>query len=1411
MVDVFDSSGAYITQFGGGSLFAAGVAVDEASGDVYVADTFENAVLVFKPEGAGGYALLSEWFGERLASGEFGEVAGVAVDNSSSASSGDLYVVDSEDASTGLGAVDVFKPKSTGSEEDQEGSLVRVLSAGKMEAPSGVAVSRSSGRVLVADGVKGAVYAFDATGSLEEKLTGKGSPYGSFKGKEEEEGNVAAVAVDEGTGDFYVAEAERHAVSQYSPAGIWEGWVMTTPSESLGEPRGVGLTASGNLYVADAGLALVDVFGPGVVVPDVETGKDSKTTRTTAVVGGTINGDGKPAKYRFQYGEGEALGFETSSQAAGPGEEKVSATLEGLHAGRTYHFRLLGENENGSNYGVLHEFTTPPAVEGVSSGLVANLKPSSATLTGKLTPGGFDAHYYFEWGLTMGYGNSSPNPPGADAGAGMSPVEATTGLSGLSPNALYHYRIVTENSFGVTYGADQHFTTSGPPRITSEPTTGIGHEEATIHAKVNPDQIATTYHFEYGETAAYGSEVPVGGASLGSGSEAVPVSANLSGLKLGVTYHFRVVAENEADSTIGPDQKFTTIPPAPVDATYATNITPSGATLHTQINPLGNDTTFYFQYGTQSCQANPGACTNAPSPSQDIGGGETDVEGKVQLSGLEPSTTYHYRVLATNSLGTTEGAERTFTTQEPEAVAVLPDGRAWEMVSPPDKQGAPVEGLTREGGLILASEDGDKLTYVVDGALGEEVQGNRSPEWQQVIATRSSSGWSSQDVATPSSKPKGITAGQAPEYQFFTPDLSVALVEPAGQGAEPPLAPGVTQATMYLRDNATGGFLPLVTNANVAPGTQFGAQLEFLSATPDLSHVVITSAVALTGARSAPGLYEWSEGNLQFVSVLPGGVAANAGELGLFDRVLVHAISSDGSRIVWTNKEDLTTRGGHLFMRDTVTGETLQLDAAQGVVEPAKGAAQFQGASSDGSRVFFTDRQPLTTDSTAEAGQGNGKDDLYECVIAEVAGKLVCNLRDLTVDQNEGEHAAVQGFLFGMSDNGTSGYLVAQGVLATNENGNGEKAEPAKNNLYELHFDGSKWSRTFIATLSSEDAAEWEGKKEANTAFLTARVSPNGRYLAFMSAASATGYDNIDQNSGQHDEEVYLYDSLAASLRCVSCNPTGARPAGVLDTNESGEGLGLLVDRRRVWLGHWLAGNIPGWTAQSLQDALYQSRYLSDNGRLYFNSPDTLVPAASNGQENVYQYEPTGTGGCASPSGGCVSLISGGNSGHESAFIEATPSGSDVFFVTESRLLAQDTDTAFDIYDARECSQASPCLTPPEPAPAACASTDACRPAPPAQQIPGAGPATMNISGRGNIVPTQALPKQESRAVKKAAEPLTRAQKLSKAIKSCRRQHKHAKKKRAACERKARKRYGSRKVNQRRSSQARRDFARAAR
>ncbi len=592
-----------------------------------------------------------------------------------------------------------------------------------------------------------------------------------------------------------------------------------------------------------------------------------------------------------------------------------------------------------------------------------------------------------------------------------------------------------------------------------------------------------------------------------------------------------------------------------------------------------------------------------------------------------------------------------------------------------------------------------------------------------------------------------------------------------------------------------------------------------------------------TSAAGGEGLYEWSSGSpqqaLTLLSVLPGPEASAAQEPrlgGLADAR--DAISSNGSRVFWSDEAEHGF--GSLYMRDTGTdpAETIRINAAQGghAGEPTAeqreeglDEARFQTASSDGARVFFKDTWPLTEESrldpttqTNSVGEAERPADLYEYDVE--SGKLI----DLTVDQRAGESAAVLGTIPGASEDGSYVYFVANGVLAPGASPGDCPLEKLKEgpppgltcNLYVSEPDAQERSgrRTrFIAALSAEDAPDWgaghdvipEGIQAGDLTFLTSSVSPDGRYLAFMSQRSLTGYDNEDvtsKASGERlDEEVYLYDATDGRLVCASCNPSGERPQGVLDTENSGEGDGLLVDRPKAWDEHWLAGSIPGWTASYFESAVYQSRYLSDSGRLFFDSADALVPQDRNhrqetidgesaevGAEDVYQYEPEDTGSCHSP-GGCVALISSGAASdeHESAFLDASDSGDDVFFLTSEKLVPSDLDTTFDVYDARVCGtpESEACLTSPPPPPPPCAGEECKLPAPQAPLF--ATSASATFSGTGNGATHEVLPSKT-----KAPPKPTRAQQLARALKACRKLAK--KHRRIACEAQARKRYGPR-------------------
>ncbi|HTZ64639.1 MAG TPA: hypothetical protein VMB51_11090 [Solirubrobacteraceae bacterium] len=878
-----------------------------------------------------------------------------------------------------------------------------------------------------------------------------------------------------------------------------------------------------------------------------------------------------------------------------------------------------------------------------------------------------------------------------------------------------------------------------------------------------------------------------------------------------------------------------------VDGVSAQVLSASSGRLSAQIDPRGERSEYEFQYGTSDCATSPGACTSVPVPARELAAGFGDQGVSVTLEGLRPATAYCYRVLASDALGSAEGvpAVNTFTTLP--SANTLPDGREWEMVSPPDKHGAAVELISEtRGGSIEASADGERLAWLATGPVVSEPQGNRNLELSQLLSTRGAQGWSTQSLETPHEQGSGLLLPSPEQYHYFTPDLSSSLLQPTyahdfGPLEAPPLSPEATEKTIYVRTNppAPAGFTPLVTAADDTAGSAFGGSLEFLGAASDLQHAVFESKVGLTSAAlGAGGLYEWNAGKaageaLELVSVLPGGLAypyeehknepwlGDAG--GLNAR---NAISDDGSRVIWTEASE-----EGLYLRDTASGETIKLNAAQGnaATEPGSGDAvlpepgegqqlvHYQSASGDASRVFFTDSARLSVESGEEPAGEEPPEDLYEFELTSAPGEpLRGRLADLTGDETAGS-ADVLNLIPGASEDGSSIYFVANGVLAPGATPGGCPRNPENEsppagttcNLYVSQTDPqdpSQHETRFIAALSSEDASDWGAgatskvlPRTDNLANVTSAASPNGRYLAFMSDRSLTGYDNEDatsQTPGERiDEEVFLYDSATGRLVCASCNPNQEadgsfrRPHGVFDT-EVGEGLGLLVDRPEIWHERWLAASVPGWDyniTNASTAALYQPRYLSDSGRLFFDSPDGLVAQASNGREDVYEYEPEGIGSCGYSSG-CIGLVSSGASSQESAFLDASESGDDVFFATSAQLVPADTDDAYDIYDAHACSESSPCTTVPTNPENECDNASGCKaiaPAQPAFQTP----PSAAFHGPGNA------PKSEVHSSKAAIapKPLSRAQRLALALKACRKMRHKAK--RARCEAAARKRF----------------------
>jgi hypothetical protein len=863
-----------------------------------------------------------------------------------------------------------------------------------------------------------------------------------------------------------------------------------------------------------------------------------------------------------------------------------------------------------------------------------------------------------------------------------------------------------------------------------------------------------------------------------------------------------------------------------VEEEFLTGVSSTSATLNATVNPGGVAGEYRFEYSTGG-----GAFQAVPGGEGTLGEGTAGVHVKAELEGLTPDTAYSYRVSEVSSGGSVPGESLTFTTQQaPGAPSTLVDGREWELVSPPNKHGSGIEVMNVAGGVLQAAENGDGITYWATGPIVSNPEGNTALENSQVLSKREAPGvWSSQDIATGHKGTTEVPEGSGFEYKRFAADLSSAVLEPLGETLLPaPSKSSPKEQTIYMRDNLGNSYQALVNEANIAPGSKLGepfakgTHIVFDGASPDLKHVIFSTLERLTAAEpgvepaSVPGsgnVYEWSGepgqlGTVSLVSFLPPGEKTYAGGAVPGNEFIErNAISTHGSRVVWSAE-------GNLYVSDMEKHESLLIWPANIGGNPQ--AAAFVGANAEATKIFFTDGVPLISGADHA---GDGQDgDLYVEEVPRTGGPLVGTLHDLTLDSHqlngEKENAGVRGNVIGYGSEGSSAtesdsvYLVDNGVLSSNKGARDQEATPEGNNLYVVRFTGGSWqSPRFVASLSPEDEktfGAYSGTTYSRSFLttLTAAVSGSGRYLAFMSSEPLTGFDNRDVASGVRDEEVFLYDATTDKLVCASCNKFGVRPHGVYDPSE-GQDPGrqrLLVDGPNAWQEHWLAGNIPGWYANINQDeAQYQPRFLSSSGRLFFNSPDMLVPGASNGRENVYEYEPEGVGSCSSEvhsqdvvfreeAGvkGCVGLISSGTSSEESAFLEASgkgpggEEGEDVFVLTNSQLSSRDIDSAYDVYDVHQCSDMVPCASGGGSVPPACSDADSCRVAPSVQPSIFGAPSSATFSGTGNAS-LQAV------VVPVKAKGLTRAQRLARALVACKRR---PRRQRAGCVAKARREFG---------------------
>ena len=411
--------------------------------------------------------------------------------------------------------------------------------------------------------------------------TGHPSPVNGISGDSSliASGSDNGVGVDPINNDVYVSTGG--SLEQYTESGVK---VSIFGSEQSLNGLGIAIDGeTGELFLANDQSPLNGVlaYSPLVTLPTVITKSASQVGYTSATVSGELNPEGidvdasNPENCKFEYVEEAAYNpsaenpysegstaecSPTSDLGAGTIPVPVTASLAGLRTVTTYHYRLVVKNSNGTEYGSDNTFSTI-AVLGVTTDGATNLTTTEATLNGDLNPNGLATHFYFEYGATTNYGTDTTAPPGVDLASGGHSEAVSEAVTELTPGATYHYRLVTSNSNGITYGADQTFTLPQPPLIAGVRSTNLTETSADIHATINPEGYDTTYFVEYGRTVGYGSVTPLPHEGLGAGDSGIPVSVTLKELQPKATYHFRIVATSKWGTEESEDQSFSFFPP----------------------------------------------------------------------------------------------------------------------------------------------------------------------------------------------------------------------------------------------------------------------------------------------------------------------------------------------------------------------------------------------------------------------------------------------------------------------------------------------------------------------------------------------------------------------------------------------------------------------------------------------------------------------------------------------------------------------------------------------------------------------------------------------------------------------------------------------------------------------------------
>jgi hypothetical protein len=1097
-------------------------------------------------------------------------------------------------------------------------------------ATSGIALNTTTNNLYVGDTGNERVLSYSAAGAALGSL-------GTFAAP-------TFVAVDNsagGGGDIYVVETggAENVISKVTSAGsLVTGWGAAGHLAGLGEIAGIAVDGSGHLWV--------------------------------------FNAEGKLQSYAAGFTSGEQPGTNcTLPEGAGGHRSGIAVDA----AGQVYVTRSEGQMR---------------VVSASCASLTNELGESVSPAVDPADQSVFFSRGELEHGQVVGgrieVGESrigqSVTPEGPSQGEGEGSARA--GQSVISATGHEVFNVLWERGEIFAFGLEN----VEPPALEGPAVSQITGTSAKFTAHIDPHRPSGANPLPY--VVRYEFRCTPG-CPGGEGTEPGDATNHLveftaTGLQAGTKYKVELIARNKGGEAIAPEEsapplEFTTGSIAPsVGAISIVQVSESEALVEVTINPGGAQATYQFEYVTLAQYETSGFAGASTTPLAILpAGGETEVVAQA-IAGLTPGVRYKVRAEASNAVEAgVFGPTAELKTQEPAALAsgcansalqlgagaFLADCRAYEQATPVEKNGGSAAGIA--GGFIQGSETGGGISYYSQagfpGAVGAQ-------DFGTFVANRGGSSWK--------------TFGLLPPQALGESAAALGLT-PNNRGAISQVIRGEKVIALVYRDLESDETRFIVPFRPLAGAERFGAY-GYVGASTDGTKIFFEATLPVTEPPAKPpatetiepNLYMWNSQTDQVVLVgrnaagepLPeGSIGGPYNWLGedttaggvsrRYYTGAIHAVSNDGDRAVFTE-----VGTGQLFVRAGLNGgspSTLHVSESHNPDEPVPyltGAA-FLEATPNGEFIFFKSGRKLTPDA------GNGECECsWNLYRYQVSTEELVDLTPEAEDLESGFGPEVQG-LVGASSDGKIAYFVARGQMAAGAGFNQES-------MY--RFDSASTPMLkLVATLKkgSSDYRVWSPVTGGGLETKTGEASTNGESVVFGSVSALTGFDNQSPNCGAGCREFYRWSTATETPECLTCDATGALPIGPASLSTP------LFNAVLRPVGD-MAPGLP--------------RNLSADGkRFFFQTPDPLSGRDTNANqgcayqgevyscEDVYQWEAAGTGSCRAAvlAGGCVTLLSSGDSAEPSYFGDASREGEDAYIFTSSQLVPADRDRLYDIYD----------------------------------------------------------------------------------------------------------------------------------